>query len=161
MPLIDLVNESGNDEVILSLWLGISINWQLWAHIYNPKWYGLPWFLIYNMAGVCIYRLLQAVTSQFAALQQKYNCPFTKKDCCSELRLWNVGHKWAVKDLTTMETTSWQTERTHMGWSKGLNRPFIEKKEKKKKRKKRGFLLKNQSISTDLKGPERTLGAWF
>ena len=25
-----------------------------------------------------VYRLLQAVTSRFAALQQKYNCPFAK-----------------------------------------------------------------------------------
>ena len=31
-----------------------------------------------------VYHLLQAVTSQFAALRQKYNCQFTK-DCCLEL----------------------------------------------------------------------------
>ena len=33
-----------------------------------------------------VYHLLQAVTSRFMALQQNYNCPFTKY-CCSVIRL--------------------------------------------------------------------------
>ena len=57
----------------------------------------------------------QAVTSRFTALRQKYNRPFAKY-CCSAFRLWNVAHKCTLKELTTMERTSWQTERTH-----GLN----------------------------------------
>ena len=39
-----------------------------------------------------VYRLLQAVTSRFAALRQKYNCLFAKF-CCSALQLRNVAQK--------------------------------------------------------------------
>ena len=112
----------------------ISINWRLWPHIfYNPKWYGLPWLI----ATWRVYRLLQAVTSRFAALGQKYNCPFAKY-CCSVLRIWNVAHKWTLKELTTMERTSWQTERTHGAESKDLK-----------------VLLLKMFFSKGLKGPRR------
>ena len=55
-------------------------------------------------------RLLQAVTSQFAALQQKYNCPF-------------------AKELTVMERTSLTNRKdpwAESKESKGLKRGTVE-----------------------------------
>ena len=109
MRLIDL--SSRNDEVLLSLLL-VSYQLTLVGTHVQPKMVWSP-----LTATSRVYRLLQAVTSRFAALQQKYNCLFAKY-CCPALRLWNVAHKWtlSLKDLTTMPRTSWQRERTH-----GLN----------------------------------------
>ena len=89
------------------------------------------------------YRLLQTVTSWFAGLRQKYNCPFTKY-CCSVLRVWNVAHKWTSQRNPQQHKGPPDKQKGQMGWIKGFKRHFIEK-----------------SISNDLKGPKRTLGTLF
>ena len=108
MPLTDFVNESGNDEAILSM-ACLSINWQLWAHVYNQKWYGLLWL---QHGGISSASSSQTTIHGTAAKIQL--C--VRKHCCSALRLGNAAHKWTLKEITTMERTSWQIERTH-----GLN----------------------------------------
>ena len=86
----------------------ISINWQYCGHTFyhlQPKAVWSPietWW---------VYRLLQPVTSWFTALRQNYNC-LSAKYCCLALWLWNVAHKWSLKDLTTMERAPWQAKRT-------------------------------------------------
>ena len=71
---IDLANQSGNDEAILSLY-----RYQLTivgTHL-QPKMVWSAWIATWR-----VYRLLQAATFKSAALRQKYNCPFAIY-CCS------------------------------------------------------------------------------
>ena len=117
---------------ILVTCISITINWWLWAHIHDPKMVWSPLIATWR-----VHHLLQTVTPQFTALRQKCNCPFAKY-CCSALWLWNVAHKWTLKELTTMELrTSWQSERTH-----GLNQ-----------RNSKAFYW-----NYNFQGPKRTLG---
>ena len=73
----------------------------MWAHMIKlqPKMVWSPLTATWR-----VYRLLQAVTSQFMALRQKYNDLFAKY-YCSAFQLLNVAHKWTLKELT-MERTS-------------------------------------------------------
>ena len=77
MPLIDLVNQSGNDEAILSLWL-VSVSTDDCGYTFTTK-NGMV-SLDYNMAGVL---------SGSSSHMPKYNCPFAKY--CLRL-LDNINH---------------------------------------------------------------------
>ena len=108
IPLIDLVNWSGNDGMV-SLWLvSLSVSIDNCGQYLQSKWYGLPWL----KHGRCIVCFKQSHHGSW----HKYNCPFTKYSCSAlELKCCSQMY-FKLKDPTTVKRISWQTERTH-----GLN----------------------------------------
>ena len=113
---------SGTVFLIQNLVLALFCILNQWSISYQLTIVGTYWFTTKNgmISLDCNMAVVSSatVTSRFMALRQKYNYLFAKY-CYSALRLWNVAHKWTLKELIvilTMERTFWQTKNTH-----GLN----------------------------------------
>ena len=93
----------------------ISINWRLWVHIYNQKWYCLPWL----QHGGCIVCLKRSHT--------KIQLPVRKVMLLGSPDFEMLLTNGLLKEFTMERPrASRQTERTHGLNQRTYARPFIE-----------------------------------
>ena len=108
-------------------------------HFYNPKWYCLPWL----QHGGCIVCFKQSHHNSWHCGKNTTAHSQNIVAQRSNLEMLFTNGHYSLKELTTMERTSWQTECTH-GLNQRTYKAFYSK-------------LYFQGLKK-IKGPKRTLG---